>query len=307
MRYLLRMVPKAGWICLTVGVLLQAFAKDRYPGLALFFYALPKPCLAVLSVTLLVWPGMRRKSRLFAAVTALAITGWWVSASWVHRQDQATVPQVDGRELKVLFWNLCRPRGLDLEMVELVRRFQPDVAAFVEPGPQAGPLAAEYEKLLPGYRVEFMPRGVLWVTRVPSRFQGRGKLEGAGAFARFEVTGLGPPFPFVVADVYPHVLHSREPQLQEALAHAQDRDDAILMGDFNTPAESVFFDSYRSRYVDAFETAGYGFRETWPLGLPLLSLDHIWVGKDWAVIAAQKLNLLSGSDHAALLVTLRRR
>jgi endonuclease/exonuclease/phosphatase (EEP) superfamily protein YafD len=47
--------------------------------------------------------------------------------------------------------------------------------------------------------------------------------------------------------------------------------------------------------------------ETWPCGLPLLSIDHIWVGPDWQVIKADKFWRLTGSDHAALLVTVRRK
>lgn len=306
MRLLRHLVPAAGWICLAAGVLLQTLAKDHHPGLTLYFYAMPKPCLAALAFILLVWPGTRKHLRWLAAAATVAITCWWLSASWMHGPG-ATTTQAGGQELKVLYWNLCRPAGLHPRMVEMVLELQPDVAAFVEPGSQAGNLTTEYERLLPGYKVQFMPRGVLLLSRVDARYKDRGKLEGAGAFARFEVTAAGSTFPFVVADVYPHVFHSREGQLQEALSHTQGRSDAVLAGDFNTPAESIFFDAYRQQYVDAFEAAGRGPRETWPLGLPLLCLDYVWVGKDWEVTEARKLYRLTGSDHAALLVTLRRR
>jgi hypothetical protein len=39
----------------------------------------------------------------------------------------------------------------------------------------------------------------------------------------------------------------------------------------------------------------------------LLSLDQFWLGSDWEVVEALKIWKLDHSDHAALLVTLRRK
>jgi len=309
-----RLVLTLGWLVLGLGVLLHLTVRDAVPGLALFFYALPKPCLAALAVALLAWPGVGKKARLIATLAVVGIGAWWVALSWhspavpahsslvTHHSSHAQQP-----ELRVLYWNLCRPSGLHQGMVDLVREFQPHCAAFVEPGERAGQLVSAYETLLPGYTAAWMPRGILWLARVPSRYRERGKLEDIGAFAWFEVTTLGPAFPIVVADVHPHLFHSRKGQLDEALSYAHDRADALLMGDFNTPLESVHLAAYRAQYTHALQVAGQGFQETWPVGLPLLSLDHLWVGAEWEVVAARKVWRLTRSDHAALLVTLRRR
>ncbi len=50
----------------------------------------------------------------------------------------------------------------------------------------------------------------------------------------------------------------------------------ILAGDFNTPPDSVFMDLLRETGSNAFEQSGEGFRETWPVFAPLLTLDQIW-------------------------------
>jgi endonuclease/exonuclease/phosphatase (EEP) superfamily protein YafD len=76
------------------------------------------------------------------------------------------------------------------------------------------------------------------------------------------------------------------------------------MGDFNTPSESVHYETFRQHMNDALDTAGTGFRETWFWGLPLLSLDHIWLGKDWHILEARKIWTRS-SDHAALFARMR--
>jgi len=304
---LLRLIHHGGWAALLLGVVLQFGLKDHLFGLRLLFYAMPKPCLLVLAVTLLVWPFASWKSRMTAAVLGLVLAGTWISSSW-RPEAPMTVARDEANEVRILYWNLCRPTGLHQGMVDLVKEFQPHVAAFVEPGRNnMEAMCTTYETLLPGYKAAWMPRGILWLSRVPSRYRERGKLENIGAFARFEVNGLGPAFPVVVADVFPHPLHWRKGQLDEALIHTQGRTDAILVGDFNTPLESALLDDYRAQFTNALEVAGQGFKETWPLGLPLLSLDHLWLGTDWEVVEARKVWRITDSDHAALLVTLRRR
>lgn len=305
LRALLRLGHMAGWAALLLGLVLQFGIKDRIPGVSLLFYAMPKPCLAALAVTLLVWPLARLKSRLAAAAIGIVLSGLWVHSSW------GAHPIVSGRdesqEVRILYWNLCRPADVDQAMVDLMKEFQPHIAAFVEPGSEnMEAMCKTYESMLPGYQAAWMPRGILWLSRVPSRYRARGKLEGIGAFARFEVNGLGPSFPIVVGDVYPHPFHSRKGQLDEILRHAEGRSDAIMLGDFNTPLESVFLEPFRKNYTHALEAAGQGFKESWPLGFPLLSLDHLWLGRDWEAVEARKVWRVPDSDHAALLVTLKR-
>jgi endonuclease/exonuclease/phosphatase (EEP) superfamily protein YafD len=303
---LLLRISKTGlWTLLVFGVLLQLWLKDRHLLWTVFFYAMPKPCLALLAAGLALFSKQSR--RFMAGLSCVVITAWWLSASYRSGPEILSAASATKAtdEVTMLYWNLARPAGLDAEMVALMKTWQPDIAAFVEPGKNVETLLAEYEKQLPGYRVAWMPRGILWLARVPSRYRDRGKLDGIGAYARFDVDGLGPTFPVVVADVYPG--RDRKAQLREALTHSLDRRDAILVGDFNTPLESVFFEDYRVKFQNALEVAGTGFKETWPLGLPLLSLDHFWVGPDWQILQAQKIWQLTGSDHAALWVKLKRR
>ena len=212
----------------------------------------------------------------------------------------------EAARIRLLFWNLRRPMGIHRGLVNLVHQLQPDVAACVEPGPNAAKNAAAYEAVLPGYSVEFLPRGILWISRLDYRLVKRGKLEEAGAFARLEVSLGQRRIEMLVADVTPHAFRSRRGQLAQALRDAGSHRDAILMGDLNTPAESVFLDAYRARFVSAFEAAGSGLRETWPMGMPLLNLDYVWVGRGWGIEECQKIARPADSDHCALFVRLRR-
>jgi len=306
---LLRVFRVAGWLALLAGLVLQLWLKDRHASWAVLFYAMPKPCLAGLALILVLVPRQKPWQRVAAAVYMISISLWWQTTSWSsgRETDAKRFGSPTNDEVTLLYWNLCRPKGLDQEAVELVREVNPQIAAFVEPGPELTKMLPAYEKALPGYTAAWMPRGVLWLSRLPSRYRERGKLDGLGAYARFEVSEPGPPFQVVVADVHPSLMHSREQQLKEVLAQSQDRDDTLFAGDFNTPLESVYFDAWRQRFTHAFSAAGSGLCETWPIGLPLLSIDHIWAGKAWEVIETRKIWRLTGSDHAALFVRLRRR
>ncbi|MCA1964862.1 MAG: endonuclease/exonuclease/phosphatase family protein [Prosthecobacter sp.] len=302
-----------GWVMLLLGIALQLGLRDRHPAWTLLFYAMPRPCLAALALAL-AWIC---KNHPFLRTTALALAAaislGWLGSSWQPRLMPSALPAhgkpppAAGPHFTLLFWNLCRPRGLHPQAVQLIQQLKPDIAAFVEPGPAAGTLLTEYEARLPGYQAAWMPRGILWLSRLPSRYRERGKLEGAGAYARFEVQGLGAPFPIVVGDVLPHLFHPRTQQLRELLAQAQGRPDAILVGDLNTPLESVHFDAWRARYQNALESRPRLLRETWPCGLPLLSLDQAWVGPAWEILEVRKVWRLTGSDHAALWLHLQRR
>ncbi len=304
MSILLHRAGRAGWLLLAAGLLLQFGLKDRLPGLALLFYALPKPCLLALAAVLALWPGATGCRRLAALAVAVAIGLSWLGPLLEPSPTPATAPRAD--DLRLLVWNVARPQGPHAGLIELVRARQPHLVAVIEPGRVEPDWLRAYEQALPGYRADWMPRGLLWLSRVPSRYRERGKLEGAGAYARFEVSGPWPAFPVVVADVFAHLLHSRRGQLQEVLAQAQDRRDALVVGDLNTPLESVFFEPWRAHYRNVFEARPSGLAETWPLGLPLLSLDQVWVGPDWQVIGVEKVWRVRDSDHAALWVVLRR-
>ncbi|MBX7207761.1 MAG: endonuclease/exonuclease/phosphatase family protein [Verrucomicrobiaceae bacterium] len=289
----------AGWLILGGGLLLHLTIRDRVDYVATVFYALPLPVLAGLSLLLAAWRRWRRA----ALVLAAGITAGWISRSWCAHQPPPAA--AGSHEFRALYWNMGRPAGPSADLIDLVKRLQPDVAGCGEPGREFMQEGAAYEQALPGYTCHLMPRGLILLSRWPVRMRGRGRLDDTGAFAFFDVSAPQGLVRLVLVDVWADPLLPRHRSLNEALSYAGGDARCIVMGDFNTPAESVWFEPYRrARLQDAFETAGRGFRETWFWRLPVLSLDHIWAGKDWRVLEAQKIHRWS-SDHAAIFVRLQ--
>ena len=77
-------------------------------------------------------------------------------------------------------------------------------------------------------------------------------------------------------------------------------ENVLVLGDFNTPRESVSLDPLRAEMTQAFESAGDGLAETWPMPLPVLSLDQIWSGRRLRPVWCEH-GYSARSDHRAVI------
>lgn len=191
--------------------------------------------------------------------------------------------------------------------MKLVKQRRPDLAAFVEPGDFSQDLLQAYRHALPDYFVEWMPRGILWMSKALSRRGQRDRLAAQGAWAMFRVEDDAGAFPVLVCDVRIEDgwCGHRAEQFAELQRLLPQHDSFIVMGDFNTPMDSRFFDLWMPRGFYALHPKGLPVA-TWPALLPLWSLDQVWLGKRWRVDQVERLWLSSHSDHAALWLQIHR-
>jgi vancomycin resistance protein VanJ len=75
----------------------------------------------------------------------------------------------------------------------------------------------------------------------------------------------------------------------------------VVAGDFNTPPRGLVYQRLESRLDDTFVQAGSGFGYSWPSNMPVLQIDHIFLGKG---AVAQNCFVPSGlaSDHRPMVV-----
>jgi hypothetical protein len=73
----------------------------------------------------------------------------------------------------------------------------------------------------------------------------------------------------------------------------------MVVGDFNIPFESIHFKDFKNNFI-SFHSFNNGFTATWPLGIPLLELDHFWVSKKHQPVRLYK-KYYKASDHALLI------
>ena len=75
------------------------------------------------------------------------------------------------------------------------------------------------------------------------------------------------------------------------------------MGDMNTPARSIHLDTLRKTFRNTFEERGNGFYHSWPMPLPVLSLDQVWINKR-IYVGSCELQWTLHSDHRPMVCTL---
>ena len=277
------------------GTLLRLTIRDRVPLLAVLFYATPP---IILSAIAFLAAGFLLKShcRRFAAVAAIfgvVCAGWWSYSSF-YRYDP---PSAD-EEFRVLFWN-CRYGYHGWKSVaKEIHRIDAPLVGLVEADDHTEKRKEFWRWEFVDYDIASLGGGIVLMTRgqiVRSRLV---QLTSGGRCGEFEVLLDGKQLMVFVVDIKSNPFVSRREPLEKLIALVESTRDkpTVLMGDFNTPADSAFLDDLRSAFRNAFETAGDGYAATWPLPVPVLTLDQVWVSRDLQLHGCRHL-WTSSSDH----------
>jgi endonuclease/exonuclease/phosphatase (EEP) superfamily protein YafD len=81
------------------------------------------------------------------------------------------------------------------------------------------------------------------------------------------------------------------------------RGKVVIMGDFNTPPDSVLYRTFWSGFNNAFSTGGFGFGNTHFTRHTAIRIDHILMGPGWRCRSAS-VGPNVGSGHRPLMATL---
>jgi endonuclease/exonuclease/phosphatase (EEP) superfamily protein YafD len=122
--------------------------------------------------------------------------------------------------------------------------------------------------------------------------------------AHFRVKVGGQMLNIFAADLGAPPFLPRGPQIDMLAGLTSEQPRTLVMGDFNTPLESVHLASMRAHFTEAMDGPHRGFRETWFYNLPMLSLDHVWLSSDLEpVFTSRRLTL--ASDHDPVVVNFK--
>jgi hypothetical protein len=273
----------AAIVCTTIATLLSITFKDRWPVLSVLYYATPWLLRLLAAFIALAFFPKRKSVRAMAAVCIFTagLQGWES-----YRHDEKPAPDEINKALRVSFWNGARSFSREPEYWPV--HGNADLIAMVETGPFRFRDWKPFQATRPDCQWRRLDEGMLIGVR--------GKIlsaEELGVKDRFRchrllvsVPGQG-EFHVVVIDMRSSAWLNREPSLKKILAAARGDPRCIVLGDFNTPAQSYWLDEWRQNGLSlANDGARQGFRETWAYGLPLMTLDQIWTGGDWRSIAA---------------------
>ena len=279
-------------------LLLRFFVKDWIGAFAVLYYSTPLPILAIFAFGLgLIWRFSRRmRLARFYFIFALGCLSVWSYESFSLNSHAATPSN-----MKLFFWNAAHTKRAD-EIADYIHQFNADLIGIVEAGTKTKKVRSAWKNAFPNYNVELLEGEMALITRGEILSKESGSLGRRGRFNLLEVTLNGERFHVLLVDIDGDPLRSRAPafaslaKMIRAYSHAK----LIVMGDFNTPFDSVLFESFRQELTHAFERGGGGFAETWPVPLPVLAIDHIWVSKNINV-ANCNLNWSRFSDHRSVV------
>lgn len=282
-----RTVAIAGVALALSGIVLPLTVRDRLPVIAILYYATPPPVVAWAAlVGAFAWSGRARRF-LIAAAIMIAIGA---AAAMTEMQTPRS------GNVRLMVWNVASASSFERVRAE-IERANADVVGLVE--------TKMSEVVLDGWsassvrsKIALLARGEIEEGTCPD-------LGRHASCRRFTVRIRERTLDVVVFDSAGNPLRDRRHGLQRLAAEtASPNVPTIVMGDFNAPAGSVWFDDLRPRYRNGFEQAGRGWSATFPWPLPVLQIDHIWCSDDLVITGATH-GWSIRSDHRPVIVDLQ--
>lgn len=291
-------------------VLIDWTIRDSVSSLAFVFYATP-PVVLGLMAFLLAWIGLQPKGTRSAPIPLLvnrttAILGaicliQWAAVSFRLGASSERSPET----LKVVFWNIGRGQFASWERIaEQARAFDADVLAFAEATDDRVQTPEFWETTIPGYSSHPLNGSMVVLVRGKAIERTVGLLKRMGRYCHLSLEVRGTQFDLLIADLESNPFRSREQPLKELFNLMRGQTvPTLVVGDFNTPPASIWFDDWRPEYKHAWETAGHGYQATWPQPLPVLALDHVW-GNGGIAFQHCRCGWTRCSDHRPVIVDL---
>jgi endonuclease/exonuclease/phosphatase (EEP) superfamily protein YafD len=314
--------------CALLALNLLAFigfvVRDRSVILALLFYLPLFPLGWAALVVDLACRGrsLRRPRFLLAAVGLAAIVCSGITMSGRGPAPPALEGTIAGGEIRLLHWNVWwggwpHTDATWASIEETILGQRPDVVVLSEApttarldslqrrlGESWSSARVERGPVKPGYyQLAVMSR---WPVRKGPRITIRN-----GTAVEIDVEHPERIIRMLLVDGVSRVRTLRTPMLQDIAAacrQAQDRGHPFdtVVGDFNTPSQSVAFEALRS-VAGGYTVASYastGWRGTWPMLMPVYDIDHVCVRAGVEVLGCSLFTNLA-SDHRGQIARLR--
>lgn len=284
------------------GLLIRATVADRWLFCSTIFYATPLPLLAcggaiaVLCTNRLKWFGQMS----FWCVLLVVTLAVWGLSDWKRHPQRSTEDSIS-----VLFWNVAR-RSDTKPAAEYITRINADVVALVEAGPANADRRKYWQENCPGYDVSMLGGGLMLLTKGTSGQATAGELARASIYRLIRCQVKGQEVTCAIVDLKSDPFYSRGPILAglDAVLKPYHDENLIVLGDFNTPVDSVHYAPLRAQLTEVFETVGTGYAPTWPAPVPVLWLDQVWVNERIEPLGCVRLPPVN-SDHHPVLCRIR--
>ena len=277
MRRLLRQIwqplPVVCAVVCVLAVIIRLTVKDRILVASTLYYATPPAVIGALALLAgTIWCRRGRRGLGWSLIVAAVPCFVWHGVTNWRQAENAATPG----PLRIVVWNTSHGSfGLDGLAADL-RALDADVIAIVEAGWE---IISAWKEAFPDYAVS-RPGGEMLLLCRGKIEDERHKSIGFGSLyktAKVEIGGAS--IRVFLVDLWSSPFKDRGAPLRSLADDARAANDGpvLIVGDFNTPGDSVHFNVLRPEFRNAFQTAGRGYTSTWPQPVPVIQIDHAWV------------------------------
>lgn len=270
--------------------------KDRSSDLTMIFYMTPVPVLIGIGLILsLILIHHKKWFWSTLTLTLLLIIHWFIGYYGFKE-----VP-VSASNNHILFWNIDDSKFLPREVLhDKISTYDPDIIAFLETRKLSLTDIKFLKEQFPQYSFNLLQGYALFASKDQIEMVEYQKIDNITRYNLVKVKIDDELRTILLVDIGVTPKFDRWQDLDGILDYSLGNKVDLVVGDFNTPLESVHFDGFKDHYT-SFHHVSEGFAATWPKGLPLLELDQIWVTPVIKPISLKKFYLKGYSNHDMLI------
>ncbi len=278
-------------------ILLHFALKDYIFPFNVLFYATPLILIILFGVfTTIIFSKNKKVFYSLTIVLGLLIFNWF--SNYYNLPKTRTN---NAKDSAVLFWNIAKnTKGFPLNIIsKKVEESPVNILTFVETDSISNTEFETLKKELKMYSFKKLKgnmiigikgeiKSVIYQTKEKSY-----KYNNVTAVVNNNIIKI------LIADVYANPFNNKTKALKTIINYSEENKIDFIIGDFNTPYESIHFNTYKKNFT-SFREYSEGFTATWPFGIPLLELDQIWFSNTIYGLKLNKYNY-NFSDHQLLI------
>lgn len=277
-------------------LIIHFILKDHFWIFQIVFYAFPLPLIILLGSFVTLLFHKPKPYFIFFICTTLVLTGIWLNNAYIFRSEI----EIPKNATSIIFWNAANRATIHLDILsENIRNTQPDIIALAETENASAEDLQQLSKAFPAYDFRILEGDMLigikgHIEKITYTVE-----EYSYSINFVEAQLTTGSFLIAFTDTFQSPTMDKRKTLGTILHLVSQRNADIMVGDFNTPYESIHFRNYEMDYT-SFHDYGQGFSATWPFGLPLLEIDQIFISKKHTPLLLKKY-YHKVSDHAMLI------
>lgn len=283
-----------------IGLVIRFTIMDTWLPTAWIYYGTPPAVLGGFAMLagFFFFRGGSKKVGILTLVIGCSCFFWQgLSASQNHTQHQSPKDRI-----RIVFWNTARG-ALGFEgLFDNLKDIDADIIALVEAGKDDEDYASLWQKTFPNFSLSNSFEEILLLSQETIQNENYFRPGPSSICKHLTLEIHGQRLHVFIVDICSDLSISRKKALGSLVKEIEKFQDEpiIIMGDFNTPMDSLAFESLKKNFSNAFESAGSGYASTWPVPLPVIQIDHVWINKKVHIYNC-KHGWSSYSDHRPIV------